>query len=311
MISHRRYRLKQIVVFCLISCSALGGWRQEDPPPSGYQHDKFGTKPREIFREYRAFDVSFDSRDDDNGDGVADVLAVPQWVSYEIRAYPNSKIKTHKRPKWFTDNALATDKLAPTDASYSYSKAFLTSHPNWFERGHLCMKFIGARLGAAAENNTHILLNAVPQRGAFNKTIWQNLEYYTGAWAQRYGKVWIITGPILQKGKPYKFIGEPKKRELPVTIPDFLFKIVVKERPGGSYDILAFIYPQENRAYIPGASFNHSPFFCSIDEIEKRTGLDFFTKLSPAEQTKLESVVHNRLWPATASDFLKAQGGGE
>ena len=33
-----------------------------------YNHDKFVTTPRDLFREFRAYVTSFDSSDDDNGD---------------------------------------------------------------------------------------------------------------------------------------------------------------------------------------------------------------------------------------------------
>ena len=58
-------------------------------PAAGYQHDRFQTMPKDIHREFRAYVTSFDSDDDDNGDGVPDAWGIPQWVSYELRAAPD------------------------------------------------------------------------------------------------------------------------------------------------------------------------------------------------------------------------------
>ncbi len=44
---------------------------------SSYNHDKFGTQPVDISREFRAYTVSFDSADDDDGDEIADVWGIP------------------------------------------------------------------------------------------------------------------------------------------------------------------------------------------------------------------------------------------
>ena len=45
-----------------------------------YEHDKFGTQPVDIQREFRAYVVSFDGDDDDDGDDGADFWAIPHWV---------------------------------------------------------------------------------------------------------------------------------------------------------------------------------------------------------------------------------------
>lgn len=99
----------------------------------------------------------------------------------------------------------------PKDASYAYSKAFLKNRKDWFSRGHLAMKLHAERLGDAAAWNTHTFYNAVPQRQLFNAGIWQDLEDYTAAWAQHYGDVWVITGPIFADKSPIVYLGEEKR----------------------------------------------------------------------------------------------------
>ena len=72
---------------------------------------------------------------------------------------------TGNRPAWFTDNGLKNQGFAPTDDTYKYLKAFRKAHPNWYVRGHLCMKLHAARISPEAEWNTHTMLNAVPPPG--------------------------------------------------------------------------------------------------------------------------------------------------
>ena len=224
-----------------------------DPRPvdsSGYSHDRFGVEPKELMRDYGSFIVSFDSDDDDDGDGGPDNWGIPVWVAHEIKAFnEGSCIKTGPRPKWFTDTRLAAQGVAPRDATYVYSRTFRKLHPDWYVRGHLAMKFLAERMGPDAAWNTHTLLNAVPQRQSFNAGPWLELEELTGAWAQRFGAVWIITGPIIIDGKPSAFIGE--EGEIPAAIPDALFKIVVRDS-GVLPEALAFIYPQVGPGYQSG-----------------------------------------------------------
>lgn len=262
-----------------------------------YEHDKFVTEPKDIVQTFRAYITSFDSGDDDNGDGTADFWRVPEFVTYEIRAFDGILEKGPKRPStWITDKELYKQKIVSSDSSYAYSKAFRSNHKDWYDRGHMCTKFIAWRLGQNADWNTHTMLNAVPQRHGFNAGIWLDMEEKTARWADIYNKVWVITGPVFKDLTPRKWIGEISKGELPVAIPDGLFKIVIKNSEvSGEIDILAFYYPHNGRGYSKGP-FDHSKYMVSIDWIEKRTGLDFLTTLDDEYEKAIERKKTRLMW---------------
>lgn len=156
------------------------------------------------------------------------------------------------------------------------------------------MKLIAERISNEAAAQTHTFLNAVPQRSKFNEGIWLDLEYITSAWAQEYGKLWVVTGPIYIDGMPSGYIGE--ENEFKVAIPDALFKIVVKEIPEGKPEALAFVYPQVAAGYYSG-TYQHSRYLTTIDEIEAMTGLSFLNNLSLSEQNRLKTNASSQLWP--------------
>lgn len=146
-----------------------------------YEHDRFKTKVTGIqdrtlgnhLRKFRAYITLFDGDDDDNGDGEPDFLGIPHFVAYEIKRIDRPLAKGPPRPSsWITDKDLLRRGIAPSDATYRYSKAFLTANKNWYVRGHLAMKHHAWRLGRNADWNTHTVLNAVPQRQNFNAGIW-------------------------------------------------------------------------------------------------------------------------------------------
>lgn len=192
----------------------------------------------------------------------------------------------------------------PKDDSYAYSNAFRRIHKDWFVRGHLAMKLHAERLGSDAAWNTHTFFNAVPQRQNFNAGIWLDLEDLTAAWAQRFGAVWIITGPIFVDKSPFAYIGEPG--EFPVAIPEVLFKIVIKEGAiEDEPDVLAFIYPQIGPGYL-SKPYDHTRYLTTIDEIQALTGIDFMTLLSADIVRRIEKFKATKLWHSESGDFIKA-----
>ena len=284
----------------LAIASAHAAGKKPCEPPGDYNHARFVLDPDldkdpngDILREFCGFTVSFDSKDDDDGDGRVDLLRVPHWVAQEVRRWepPNSNgarcLETLKeRPRrWFTDPGLFASGVAPNDDSYRNSG---------FDRGHMAMKLLVERLAQDRKHrhaayNTHTVLNAVPQRPKFNRCIWRNLEYLTGAWAQEYGKIWIIQGPVFYPYQPpAAWIGEEGERK--VAVPDAVFKIVVRYKTGEEKnradgkdkempEVLAFLYPQLGPEYSLPCSddrnYRHARFLTTVDEIETLTGLDF------------------------------------
>lgn len=268
-----------------------------------YDHDRWGTSRNCIVKDFTAYESCFE---DPHIDGSSTPWGIPKWVAYEIKATNASCIKTYDRPsKWITEPELFAKGIMPDDKSYGYPKAFTSEHKDWFSRGHLAMKMHAERLGADAGWNTHTFYNAVPQRQLFNAGIWLDLEDLTAAWAQEYGSVWVITGPIFADNSPHSYIGE--QNELPVAIPDALFKIVIKEGKDHQIpDVLAFIYPQVGAGYYEGKPFDHTRYLTSVHEVEKLTGLEFLRSLSKSDKEKIEGNTLRQLWFSQKRGFLRA-----
>jgi endonuclease G len=294
-----------VLVIILTAAAAYYLTRPQAPEfvDNAYRHDKFQTRPIDLPRDFAAFTVSFDSADDDDGDGVGEARGVPEWVAYDVKRFDGPCVPTTERPKWFSDEELVRQGVAPRDNSYSMAPG--EREKNGYDRGHMAPKFLAARLGEEAERNTHTLLNAVPQRHEFNAGIWLDLEKLTGAWAQRYGEVWVVTGPIFRKKKATRFLGDRKKKEFPVAIPDELFKIVIREtKDPNRPEVLAFVYPQESPSYAR-RPFDQAAYLRSVDEIENATGVDFLTALPDDVEGQVEAARATSLWPVSDGDFLK------
>lgn len=100
--------------------------------------------------------------------------------------------------------------------------------------------------------------------------------------AVRLERVWVMTGPV--------FTGEVKKLPSGVDVPTAFFRIILDEK-NGQLRVLAFITPQTVTGQEPLAQF-----LTSVREIERQTGLDFYSELPKDVQDRMETVKAARVW---------------
>jgi endonuclease G len=142
---------------------------------------------------------------------------------------------------------------------------------------------IATRFGAAAQRETFLMSNITPQRHALNAGLWAEIEMKIAtSYPARYGEVWVITGPV--------FGTNPQRLRAGVCVPEAFFMIVVDENEG-KLRTLALLVPQET-----AANADPERFLTSIDEIQRRTGLDFLSELDDAAEREVESGRAKRVW---------------
>ncbi len=188
---------------------------------------------------------------------------VPTWVGYELK--PEHLSGSARRPHHFRrDTALANE--GARDADYRGSG---------YSRGHLAPAADFAWSDDAIRA-TFLLSNAAPQSQATNAGAWAKLERTVRRLATDADAVYVYSGPLFEG--PSEVIGEGR-----VAVPSHFFKTVLVERRGVRA-MYAAIVP--NRA--SGGALEQ--FLTTVEEVQQRTGLDFFSALEPAEQHALESA---------------------
>lgn len=152
-----------------------------------------------------------------------------------------------------------------------------------YDRGHMApaadMKF-----SAQAMRECFYMSNICPQNHELNAGSWQKLEEACRRWARRYGKVYIVCGPMFYTDN-YKYIG----REHYVPVPDAFFKCVYADGPKGPQAI-AYIYNNTSTKQ------NMNRAATSVDAVEKVTGMDFFYMLPDKIETRVEKSVNIKNW---------------
>ncbi len=149
------------------------------------------------------------------------------------------------------------------------------------DHGHLCPAGDN-KWSREAMEQTFLLTNMCPQNSALNRGDWEKLESRCRGWAKHYGEVYIAAGPIFY-GPNYKTIGNNK-----VGVPDAFFKVVL--RMGKKPAALGFIYPND------GTHHNMSDYVLTVDEIEEKSGIDFFYNLPDEIEDEIESHSELNKW---------------
>lgn len=151
-----------------------------------------------------------------------------------------------------------------------------------YDRGHLAPAG-DMTYDSIAMKESFYYSNISPQLPSFNRGIWKKLEEQTRRWVENYDSIYIFTGTIFNNDS-LQFIGNDS-----LPIPHSFYKILLNKK-GNQYTSLTF--------EIPNHSSNKAltSFITTIDEIEKKTKIDFVPFLDDELELKLEKSVSYDLW---------------
>ena len=201
-----------------------------------------------------------------------------EWVAYELTRESLRKPNV-PRTDWFEeDRSVSTGSAHHRDYTGS-----------GYTRGHLAPAGDMA-FDVAAMEASFLMSNISPQSRAFNMGIWRELEETVRDWAFERGRLYIVTGPVLEEGLPV--IGQNR-----VSVPALFYKIVLdpNERNPG---MIALLIPNQ---------LSDEPlteYLVSTDSIEKLTGIDFFPELlQEGLEEELEARIDAEGWEFSESKY--------
>ncbi|RFS16475.1 DNA/RNA non-specific endonuclease [Emticicia sp. C21] len=193
---------------------------------------------------------------------------VPAWVVHKLRGEYTKGRANRGDNQFIPDKKVEGNSALSTDYSNS-----------GYDRGHM-VPAGDFKCCQDLMNETFYMSNICPQVPDFNRGIWENIESRIRGWAVRDEELYIVTGPVLTKGMTT--IGRYNE----VAVPKSFFKIVLYYNPNNPKRAraIAFLLPNEG---LFGKKMNS--YVVSINEVEKITGLDFFTKLPDDIENRLEA----------------------
>lgn len=186
----------------------------------------------------------------------------PEWVCYTLDAKKVEK------------NVDRKDNFRPDPLVLTESATLADYNKSGYDRGHLAPS---ADLTYSFEtmDESFFLSNMSPQAAKLNRGAWKDLEHEIRTLTEHYDLLYIVTGPILEKDE-YSTIGKNQ-----VAVPEFYYKALLGIK-NNSYQMIGFIMPNKE---CEGTIWDYA---CTVDEVESRTKLDFFSKLDNQTEKELE-----------------------
>jgi endonuclease G, mitochondrial len=210
------------------------------------------------------------------------------WVSWHLSS--DWKGTATRKNLFIPDPELPAGSIRITTGVYTYTD---------FDRGHLCPS--DDRDGSQADNDaTFYLSNIIPQNPNLNKFTWSGLENYARKLVTQGYECYIVAGGAGEGGQN----GAPNDNTIygimdgKIKIPRYCWKVIVAV-PVGQNDLTRITSSTRTIAVImentkaSGANHAWGDYRVSIDEVERLTGYNFFSKLPQAVQNSIESVVDN------------------
>lgn len=194
---------------------------------------------------------------------------IPNWVAWHLTA--DHTDGPYKRLNYFYEDEEVSFPRATTD-DYRGS--------GW-SRGHMCPAGDNKWNGKAMYDSFS-LVNVCPQNASLNSGLWNSIEIDCRRWANRFGDIYIVCGPLFLK-KEHETIGNNE-----VYVPEAFFKVVMclNGTPKG----MGFIV--RNNA----GEKKRDLYYNSIDQVERITGIDFFPALPDEIEDAMEAELDMGLW---------------
>ena len=214
-------------------------------------------------------------------------LKANRWTCYEM--YNQIMQKNVKRKNEFKPDPDIPSDMQTTLKDYSGSG---------FARGHLCPS--GDRLYSREQNKqTFYLSNMQPQIQGHNGGIWQQLEDKVRSWAGKCDTLYVVKAATIDKAEyicneaDIKKIAKEEgvsvsKLHFPGIVPkNFYMALLAYDKKTNTYRALGIWSPHYKRS---------KPEYITIEELQNRTGIDFFCNLDDDIEKAVESTVDSKFW---------------
>ncbi len=246
---------------------------------------------RLLAQEKEASRASWNTTDEDWTEAlkVATAPTTPSAVK-EYEGFILSFNKENKTPNWVAWELLGTE----TDGAGTRTNKFWTDEElegcpdtrdyrgTGFDRGHM-VPAADQKWSPQAMHDCFSMANICPQDHSLNAGAWNTLENKERSWARRDSMLLIAAGPIYEAADTMR-IGKNG-----VRVPGAFFKVIAAPTANPPRGI-GFIYPNMSA---PGSM---RVYAMPIREVEKATGLDFFSSLPDSLENIIEATTSFAEW---------------
>lgn len=196
---------------------------------------------------------------------------LPNWVAWHLTSdHVNGDVK---RPGngWHEDMEVPMPRANSSDYKGS----------GW-TRGHMCPAGDN-KWDKDAMYESFLYTNCCPQNANLNTGTWNQIEIASRRWAQKFGEIDIVCGPILFR-QEHEVIGDNK-----IVVPEAFFKVIAclnEDHPMG----IGFICRNTD------GNRKKDLYVNSIKQVERVTGMTFFPNLSDDVKDKVKNSANIDDW---------------
>lgn len=201
-----------------------------------------------------------------------------RWAAFIFDDHTAARNWTQRTNQW------AWDPLVPKE--FSTENLFGNSG---YSRGHMVASS-DRYYSKDANEQTFYYTNMSPQLQVHNGGVWADLEQRVQNWGRNpsFRKVlYVVKGGTIDDANI-----EARKVGGKIVVPKYYFMALVVQKPDGAYHGIAFW--TEHRGY---ARYEVRSLAITIDELEQRTGIDFFPNLDDETEARVESEAPGNNWP--------------
>ena len=214
-------------------------------------------------------------------------LRSQRWSCYQMHA-GNSSSKTDRKPY----NEGGEFSEYPNDPDLS-SKYHFTSDPyrfSGYDHGHIIASADRAfSFNYRANTQTFYMTNIYPMVHNFNGGIWATMEKRVRIWGGQADTLYVCKGGTIDKADG--ILNYTKGNHI---VPKYFYMAVLHyNKASNTYQGVAFWTLHQNAS---DTTTDLSTFAISIDELERRTGIDFFCNLPDEIEDVVEANVDFEFW---------------
>lgn len=213
-------------------------------------------------------------------------LRSQRWSCFEI--YKSNSVKNWSRSNWrqtsWGGDPFQKDPLVPKNeqpnVTGEFSGSYYLGNGSFYERGHICASEDRV-YSQDANEQTFYMTNMQPQVGNLNEKIWSDMEGKVRGWASSADTLYVCKGGTIDSND--KIIDQTKSGFI---VPRYFFMAVLAKNSLG-YKAMGFWIEHLD---VDQRSKGIASFVVNIDDLEQKTGIDFFCNLPDDVESKVEGL---------------------
>ena len=237
-----------------------------------------------------------------NGANDVFVTHYTTFNGQKVTSFSMEYDKSKKHSRWIAfrfDNQTKQQNVSRSDEPFDADPAIGSQYQRvqadfgkqGYDRGHLCAS--ADRLYSREVNEqTFYYTNMSPQRNKFNTGIWLTLEGQVQSWGRSCTSsdtLYVVKGGTIDKEDQIRgYISNDRSK----PIPRYYYMALLFKK-GDSFKAIAFWMEHTDTP----KSTKLVDYALSIDELEEKTGIDFFPSLNDNLENAIEATYSTKAWP--------------